>query len=451
MRRELALVPALVALTACSSGPAGSPPPSRHPRRRPRRPSATSTRTTGSPCSSATAPVRRRSGYRLRQVRLPETVGEPGRVSFEVERYDGAPVTDYVVDHTKDLHLYVVRSDLAVFRHLHPTIAADGTWSGRGEPSRAGRLPGRDRVRGARRVRPGRPRDARPLRHRRRRLAAGSRRTSPGTPTTAWSRSRRAAGSTAGPEGQARARRLRRGAVGPVELGSLPRRAGPRGRLLRADGGGRAPPSGRAAGLGADGSVLRFDTALPESGLPTSCSCRCASTASCTRCRCGCRSVLADVEGEHADRVLELVEPQRDLDLPLPRAAAARRRPRRCRRPSASAAPLPRSSASEESAGRRRLPALGRLARGVLDLEGQGVLPRAPGRQGGEHDEVAESRALDGRSPPARRGASGSSGLLLTRKPVTSRTPTSTAASAPSRRARACAARRPHAAAARSG
>ncbi len=70
-------------------------------------------------------------GYRLRQVRLPETVGEPGRVSFEVERYDGAPVTDYLVDHTKELHLYVVRSDLAVFRHLHPTISADGIWSGR--------------------------------------------------------------------------------------------------------------------------------------------------------------------------------------------------------------------------------------------------------------------------------------------------------------------------------
>ena len=52
-------------------------------------------------------------------------------MSFEVERYDGVPVTDYLVDHTKDLHLYVVRSDLAVFRHLHPTISAAGTWSGR--------------------------------------------------------------------------------------------------------------------------------------------------------------------------------------------------------------------------------------------------------------------------------------------------------------------------------
>ncbi|GAA2122498.1 hypothetical protein [Nocardioides bigeumensis] len=69
-------------------------------------------------------------GYTLRHIQLPETPGQPGEVSFEIERYDGAPVTDYLPDHTKDLHLYVVRDDLAVFRHLHPTQAGDGTWSG---------------------------------------------------------------------------------------------------------------------------------------------------------------------------------------------------------------------------------------------------------------------------------------------------------------------------------
>jgi hypothetical protein len=69
-------------------------------------------------------------GYRLRDVRLPETIGQPGEVSFEIERFDGQAVTDYLPDHTKDLHLYVVRDDLAVFRHLHPTLAGDGTWSG---------------------------------------------------------------------------------------------------------------------------------------------------------------------------------------------------------------------------------------------------------------------------------------------------------------------------------
>jgi hypothetical protein len=38
-------------------------------------------------------------------------------------------VTDYVEEQTKDLHLYVVRDDLGVFRHLHPTMSDDGTWS----------------------------------------------------------------------------------------------------------------------------------------------------------------------------------------------------------------------------------------------------------------------------------------------------------------------------------
>ena len=36
---------------------------------------------------------------------------------------------DYKVEQTRKLHLYVVRTDLAVFRHLHPTMSEDGTWS----------------------------------------------------------------------------------------------------------------------------------------------------------------------------------------------------------------------------------------------------------------------------------------------------------------------------------
>ena len=68
-------------------------------------------------------------GYSLTDVRLPPEAGTPGTLSFRVERYDGTPVTDYLVEQTKDLHLYVVRDDLAVFRHLHPTMAEDGTWT----------------------------------------------------------------------------------------------------------------------------------------------------------------------------------------------------------------------------------------------------------------------------------------------------------------------------------
>ena len=36
---------------------------------------------------------------------------------------------DFEVEHTKRMHLIVVRHDLTGFQHLHPVMAADGTWS----------------------------------------------------------------------------------------------------------------------------------------------------------------------------------------------------------------------------------------------------------------------------------------------------------------------------------
>ena len=36
---------------------------------------------------------------------------------------------DFDVEHTKRMHLIVVRRDLTGFQHLHPTQRADGTWS----------------------------------------------------------------------------------------------------------------------------------------------------------------------------------------------------------------------------------------------------------------------------------------------------------------------------------
>ena len=50
---------------------------------------------------------------------MPSRAGEPGQVSFKIKRYDGTTVRDYKVEQTRKLHLYVVRTDLAVFRHLH--------------------------------------------------------------------------------------------------------------------------------------------------------------------------------------------------------------------------------------------------------------------------------------------------------------------------------------------
>lgn len=68
-------------------------------------------------------------GYTLADVSLPETAGTTGEVRFRVDSFEGVPVTDYVEELTKDLHLYVVREDLEVFRHLHPTMSEDGTWT----------------------------------------------------------------------------------------------------------------------------------------------------------------------------------------------------------------------------------------------------------------------------------------------------------------------------------
>ncbi|MFE4001791.1 hypothetical protein ACFX43_23700 [Nocardioides sp. YIM B13467] len=78
----------------------------------------------GADGTSATA-----GGYTLGDVSLPTEAGIPGKVSFTITK-DGDPVTDYIEEQTKDLHLYVVRDDLEVFRHLHPTLGDGGEWSG---------------------------------------------------------------------------------------------------------------------------------------------------------------------------------------------------------------------------------------------------------------------------------------------------------------------------------
>ncbi|WP_141779940.1 hypothetical protein [Nocardioides albertanoniae] len=68
-------------------------------------------------------------GYAISDVSLPAKAGEPGTMSFRITK-DGKGVTDYIEEQTKDLHLYVVRDDLEVFRHVHPTQGDDGAWSG---------------------------------------------------------------------------------------------------------------------------------------------------------------------------------------------------------------------------------------------------------------------------------------------------------------------------------
>jgi len=67
-------------------------------------------------------------GYTL----VPETTSmpaaKPTTYGFRITGPNGRPVTDYTPTHDKDLHLIVVRRDLAGFEHVHPSMDADGTW-----------------------------------------------------------------------------------------------------------------------------------------------------------------------------------------------------------------------------------------------------------------------------------------------------------------------------------
>ena len=56
------------------------------------------------------------------------TLGADG-LRFQILGADGKPVTAFAPEQTKLMHFYLVRSDLTGFQHVHPTMAADGTWT----------------------------------------------------------------------------------------------------------------------------------------------------------------------------------------------------------------------------------------------------------------------------------------------------------------------------------
>ena len=70
-----------------------------------------------------------RGGYTLTPTSTTLTPGTKTPFTFRITGPDGAPVTAYDVEHEKRLHLIVVRRDTAGFQHVHPELAADGTWS----------------------------------------------------------------------------------------------------------------------------------------------------------------------------------------------------------------------------------------------------------------------------------------------------------------------------------
>lgn len=55
---------------------------------------------------------------------------QAGTLDFRILDHTGDPVRDFEIQHEKKkLHLIVVNRDLSGFRHVHPVLAADGTWS----------------------------------------------------------------------------------------------------------------------------------------------------------------------------------------------------------------------------------------------------------------------------------------------------------------------------------
>ncbi|SFB05824.1 hypothetical protein SAMN05216266_104100 [Amycolatopsis marina] len=70
-----------------------------------------------------------RGGYTLTPTRTTLEPGANQPFTFRVLGPDGRPVTGFDVEHEKRMHLIVVRRDTAEFQHVHPTMAADGTWT----------------------------------------------------------------------------------------------------------------------------------------------------------------------------------------------------------------------------------------------------------------------------------------------------------------------------------
>jgi hypothetical protein len=70
-------------------------------------------------------------GLTLQTAWLPSEVGKErsGTLEFRIVGLDGRAVQDFDVQHDRAMHLMVVRRDLTHYRHLHPSIGEDGTWS----------------------------------------------------------------------------------------------------------------------------------------------------------------------------------------------------------------------------------------------------------------------------------------------------------------------------------
>ncbi|MGW5355704.1 hypothetical protein ACWERV_34960 [Streptomyces sp. NPDC004031] len=68
-------------------------------------------------------------GYRMTSATAEGMPGMAMPYRFTITGPEGRAVTSFAVEQTKRLHFYAIRSDLTGFQHLHPAMAADGTWT----------------------------------------------------------------------------------------------------------------------------------------------------------------------------------------------------------------------------------------------------------------------------------------------------------------------------------
>ena len=68
-------------------------------------------------------------GYRLTDVGAPAVLGDEANLTLTVIGPDDRPVTDFELEHEKELHLIVVRADGQHFRHVHPARDDLGVWT----------------------------------------------------------------------------------------------------------------------------------------------------------------------------------------------------------------------------------------------------------------------------------------------------------------------------------
>jgi len=105
----------LLAAGACGIGPTASP-------------------STASPPNSTQLSlglVSSSEGYTFQSTIESMPPGSANPYTFVIIGPDGKPVpqSSYIVFETKLLHFYAIRADLTGFNHIHPALAADGTWT----------------------------------------------------------------------------------------------------------------------------------------------------------------------------------------------------------------------------------------------------------------------------------------------------------------------------------